>query len=370
MRAVLLAHDRFGPVSSKTATCILRYPRTYDTVAVVDRSKAGRAAREFVGAIGRDVPVVGHVRDALRLRPDVLVVGIAPRGGGLPGDWRAEIRLAIESGLEVHSGLHTFLGDDPELAALATRHGVRLWDVRKPPRPERIATGEGRRVRAFVVHTMGTDCNTGKMTVSVEIAEELKRRGVQAAFAATGQTGIMVGCDAGSPIDRVASDFVAGAAEELVLLCDRQGVDVTVVEGQGSIDHPAYSGVTVGLAHGCFPDAVVLCHQPTRTHHSGYETPPNDFPLVPLPTLVRRIEELLQPVSGAKVIAVSLNTYDLDERSARAAIADAERATGLPSTDPVRFGPGRLVDAVLAAAQRSTKEGARRLSAPKPTVYR
>jgi D-glutamate N-acetyltransferase len=370
VRAVLLAHDKFGPFSSKTATCILRYPRTYETVAVIDRSKAGRRADEFVGEVGRGIPVVGHLREALALRPQVLVIGIAPIGGALPPEWRPELRLALESGLEIHSGLHFFLGDDPELARLAQEAGRRIWDVRRPERPPRIATGEGRGAAPLVVHTMGSDCNSGQMTATVALVEEAKRRGIGAAFAATGQTGILIGCDAGAPIDRVVSDFVAGAAEELVLQCAAKGFDLVAVEGQGSIAHPAYSGVTVGLMHGCFPDQVVYCHVAGRTHHSGYAEPPHEFPLLPLAEEIDLIERLLAPVSGGRVVAVSLVTLGLPEAEARRAIERVAAETGRPTTDPVRFGAGVLVDAVVEAARHSNKKGARHLSALKPAASR
>lgn len=367
MRAVLLAHDAFGPLTSKTATCILRYPRTYRTVAVIDRTKAGRMADEFLGPIGRGIPIVPHVQEALPFHPQALVVGIAPRGGTLPAAWREELRFAIGQGIEVHSGMHAFLADDPELGPWAAAHGVRLWDVRKPTRPSRIASGEGRRVRALVVHTMGSDCNSGKMTTTVELVEEARRRGLRAAFAATGQTGILIGCDVGAPIDRIVGDFVAGAAEELVVEADRAGFDLVAVEGQGDVFHPAYSGVTVGLMHGCFPDLVVFCHQAGRTHHTGYEGGRDAFPLPPPQEYIRQIEGLLRPVSGGRVVAVSLATFHLDEAAARRAIGEIERETGLPATDPVRFGAAPLLEAVLGAARSSTKAGARRLCAWKPT---
>lgn len=370
MRAALLCHDKFGPLSSKTAVCILRYPRTYKAVAVIDRSKAGREASEFVGPIGKGVPVVGHLRDALKHKPQAVIIGIAPRGGALPLEWREEVRLAIENGIEIHSGMHTFIADDPELGALAKKKGVRIWDVRRPSRPERIASGDGRRVRSLVVHTMGTDCNSGKMTTTVEIVEEARRRGLKAAFAATGQTGIMIGCDAGAPIDRIVSDFVAGAAEELLLDCDGKGFDLTVVEGQGSLTHPAYSGVTLGLAHGSYPDQVVFCHVAGRTHHTGYESGPNAFPLIGLTDNIQLAERLLAPISGGKVVAVSLATLGLDDAAAKKAVREVERDTGLPTTDPVRFGPGQLVDAIVAAAENSNKEGAKRVCALKSTVLR
>src|SRR5581483_9077884 len=297
---VILCHGSFGALTSKTAVCILRYRRTYRPVAILDETKDGHQASEFVGDIGAGVPVVATLDQALAYRPQVLVIGIAPRGGLLPPAWRAQVVAALEHGLEVHSGLHTFLADDPEFSAAARRGRTRIWDVRRPTRQPRIASGAGRQARPLVVHTMGTDCNCGKMTTTVELAEAAKRDGFKAAFAATGQTGIMLGCDVGAPIDRIVSDFVAGAAEELVLQAQEQGADVVFVEGQGSLTHPAYSAVTLGLAHGCYPDLVVLCHQPGRTHHTGYERAPNAFPLLGLTQMRRLIETVMAPVHPTK----------------------------------------------------------------------
>jgi uncharacterized NAD-dependent epimerase/dehydratase family protein len=285
------------------------------------------------------------------------VIGIAPVGGALPDAWRKEIRQALEHGMTVVSGLHTFLQDDPEFAEAArVGHGA-IWDVRKPTKPPRIATGEGRFVDAPVVHTMGTDCSSGKMTVALEIVREARRRGVDAAFAATGQTGIMVGCDAGAPIDRVISDFVAGAAEELVLECARQGKQLIVVEGQGATTHPAYSGVTVGLMHGCFPDLIVLCHQWGRTHKGEYGNGAHPFPVLALNDEIDLIHRLLAPVTGGRVVAVALATHGMDEQAARDAIRRTQEETGLPTTDAVRFGAVVLMDAVAEAAARTKKKG-------------
>lgn len=362
VKAVILAHDKFGPLTSKTGVCILRYSKEYQTVAVIDRSKAGKSAEEFVGNVGKGVPIVANLKDALKFKPEVIIIGIAPMGGGLPQEWRPELRLALENKMQIISGLHFFMGDDPELSQLAAKNKVKIWDVRKPQRPNRIATGDGAKVKGVVVHTMGTDCNSGKMTTSVEIAREAQRRGINAAFAATGQTGIMIGCDAGAPIDRIISDFVAGAAEELLLECDKKGSDLIVVEGQGSLDHFAYSGVTLGLMHGCYPDFVVLCHQAGRQYLGEYardEEPPQKIP--PLKWHIDLIEHLTKPVYPTKVVAVSLATFTLNEADAKKAIERVEKETGLPATDPVRFGPGKLLDAIAKAAATSKKPGATKL---------
>lgn len=364
-----MAHDKFGVWTSKTAHCVLRYSKDYQAVAVLDRSKAGHDASEFVGDVGKGVPVVGHLRDALALDPEVLIIGIAPVGGGLPEDWRAEIRMALDAGVDVISGLHAFLADDPEFSEAARRGGAKIWDVRRPTKPDRIATGEGRFVEAPVVHTIGTDCSSGKMTVSVEIVRAAQRRGIDAAFAATGQTGIMIGCDAGAPVDRIVSDFVNGAAEELVLECARKGKELIVVEGQGATTHPAYSGVAVGLLHGCFPDLLVLCHQVGRVHKRGFGEPDRTVPILSLRAEIDLAEALLKPVTGGKVVAIALATHGLPEDEARAAIRRAERETGLPATDAVRYGADVLVDAILEACWKLPKKGVerlRRLLATKP----
>lgn len=361
VRAALMAHEKFGLFTSKTAASILRYSDSYETVAVLDESKAGHEASEYVGDIGDGIPVVASLADALPFDPEVLIIGIAPVGGALPDAWRAEISQALEHGLDVVSGLHTFLADDPEFAKLAREHGATITDVRRPTRPPRIATGEGRNVSAPVALTVGTDCSSGKMTTTVEIVRAAKERGIDAGFAATGQTGIMIGCDAGAPIDRVVSDFVAGATEELVLECDKQGKELIVVEGQGATTHPAYSGVTVGILHGSFPDFVILCHEEGRTHKGEYGDGDHPFPTLPLPEEIDIIHKLLAPVSGGRVVAVSLATPHLTDEEADVAIRRVDDETGLPTTDPVRHGAGVLVDAIVEAAQELDKKGVPRL---------
>ncbi|MFA5861140.1 MAG: DUF1611 domain-containing protein, partial [Candidatus Thermoplasmatota archaeon] len=256
MRLLVLAHDSFDPRHAKTAHCILRYARLGwsgdEVVAVVDRTKAGHDASEFIGEVGSGIPIVGSVAEGLRFKPDALAVGIAPVGGALPQDWRADINEALIHGLRVISGLHTPLASDPQFA----EHASSIRDVRFEHPPKRITTGEGLGVESLVVTTIGTDCSSGKMTASVELAREARSRGLTAAFVATGQTGIMIGCDAGAPLDALVGDFVAGAMEECVLKAAKKRPDIIIVEGQGSLTHPAYAGVTTSLLHGGFPDVL------------------------------------------------------------------------------------------------------------------
>jgi uncharacterized NAD-dependent epimerase/dehydratase family protein len=252
------------------------------------------------------------------------------------------LRSAISKGLDVENGLHEFIGDDPELSELAARHRVELRDLRRPPPGLSVPTGENLKVPASIALTVGSDCAIGKKTVAVELDLEARRRGLKSVFVPTGQTGIAI-AGWGIAVDAVISDFLAGAAEWLVVEGHRRGGELLFVEGQGSLVHPAYSGVTLGLVHGSAPHVFVLCHKAGSTEVEGFP----GHPLPPLTELVELHERSSLPARPAKVAAVALNTAHLDEADARAAIAEAADETGLPTDDPVRFGAGRLVDAVL-----------------------
>ena len=347
-RIAILADGSFGPFSAKTAVGVLRYsPDT--VVAVVDSAHAGQTAEDVIGSgIGQGVPVVASVADALALQPDTLLIGIAPIGGRLPDAWRPGILRAIEAGLTIVSGLHIFLSDDPELAQAAKAHNATLWDVRRPPDAlaQRIREGTPHRAGSHTVYFCGTDCNVGKMTASFEIWREARRRNLSAGFAATGQTGIMISGD-GIPADRFISDFLSGAVEAMTLDFTER-YDWVFVEGQGSLMHPAYSPVTLGLVHGSAPDLLILCHQAGRTVVHGYEN-------TPIPSLAKT-REIYETAAGwlkpASVVAIALNTYMMSEDEAQAAIKAAEEETGLPTSDPVRYGGGALLDALLAHSDR------------------
>jgi uncharacterized NAD-dependent epimerase/dehydratase family protein len=343
-RIAILAEGSFGPFSAKTAVGVMRYsPDT--VVAVVDSARAGQTADQALGGeIGVGIPVVADVATALDYHPDTLLIGIAPIGGKLPDAWRPGILRALEAGLTVVSGLHAFLGDDPELAQVAKAHNATIWDVRRPPDAlaQRIREGLPHRAGSHTVYFCGTDCNVGKMTASFELWREAQRRNLSAGFAATGQTGIMISGE-GIPADRFISDFLSGAVEAMTVdFAERY--DWVFVEGQGSLMHPAYSAVTLGLTHGSAPDLLVLCHQAGRTVVHGYEN-------TPIPSLAKT-REIYETAAGwlkpAPVVAVALNTYLMPDDEAQAAIESAQRETGLPTSDPVRHGAGALLDALLA----------------------
>lgn len=335
---LILAEGQFGPLTSKTANSCIRY--TPERVrGVIDSRRAGKTAHDILG-FGGDIPVLASIDEGLSMSPTALLIGIAPQGGRLPEEWRTIIRRAIEHGLDIWSGLHTFVSDDRELRELAERRGVAIHDLRRPPRDLPVAGGRVRTVDATVVLTVGADCNIGKMTAALQMRDGLTERGHRVAFAATGQTGILID-GGGIAVDAVIADFIAGAAEQLVLDSARDA-DIVLVEGQGSVIHPGYSGVTLGLIHGSLPHAMVMCHQPSRAHVTNNPW----VKLPPLSALIELHEALVRHLRPAPVIAVSLNTYDLSERKAKSAIKAIERETGLPTTDPVRFDPAPVVEAI------------------------
>jgi uncharacterized NAD-dependent epimerase/dehydratase family protein len=338
LRYLILADGSFGPETSKTANACIRY--TPDrVVGVIDAGHAGKTAQQIIG-FGGNIPVVATLDEGLRLGPTALLIGIAPSGGQLPEPWIRLLARAIEHGLEIWSGLHSFVADIPELAELARKHGVRIHDLRRPPANLVVAKGRVRQVDATVVLTVGTDCNIGKMTTQLQLLGGLRSRGIRTSFAATGQTGILIE-GRGIGVDAVIADFIAGAAEKLVLECAEDS-DLVLVEGQGSIIHPSYSGVTYGLLHGSLPHAQVMCAQPTRTAINRCEW----VKIPPLVDFIRMSENAAAPLRPAPVIAVALNTYDLSEDDAHRAIETVQRETGLPTTDTVRFDPAPVADAI------------------------
>jgi uncharacterized NAD-dependent epimerase/dehydratase family protein len=320
------------PHYGKTMRGVLRYRRDA-VVAILDSARAA-------GDTEDGVPVVQTLDEALGFEPNTALVGVAPQGGRFPPAWRDLLRGSIERGLDVENGLHEFLADDPELRDLAVRHEVELRDLRRPPADVSTATGANLAVPATIVLTVGSDCAIGKMTVALELDLEARRQGRASVFVPTGQTGIAI-AGWGISVDAVVADFIAGAAERLVVEGAARGGELLWVEGQGSILHPVYSGVTLGLYHGSVPHLLLLCHEAGRTEIEGAGGGPHPIP--PLRELVELHERIALPARPARVAAIALNTRSLDEAGAHAAIAAAEEETGLPADDPVRFGAGKLL---------------------------
>ena len=334
---------------AKTAHGVLRYGRD-DVVAIIDAEFAGRRLRDAVPSIDRDIPVVTSMSEALAFSPTSLLIGVAVSGGALPPKFRGHILDAIDAGLEIVNGLHQFVTEDPEFVARAKISDARLWDVRKPPNDIPLFSGDAYGVPQIVTLAVGSDCAVGKMSVMLEIAAAATAAGTRAEFVATGQTGIMI-AGKGICVDRVISDFVSGAAEQLVLDVSPQ-TEFTFVEGQGSIIHPAFAAVTYGLMFGCATDLMVFCHDVERKTIGDGEF---DVAIPDLKKLCNLYESTLALIKPAPCVAVALNTRNLTAAQAQAHIQQVQAHTGLPTDDVVRFGGNKLWHAVRAASERTPK---------------
>jgi len=332
-RYAILAEGHFSDRHAKTAHGLIRYGRD-EVVAVIDSSLAGRSVRDVMPELERDAPIVGSLQEALEYSPTSILVGLAPAGGRLPAEWMEALNEASEAGLEIVSGLHQRLA--PEFP------GRPVWDVREPPEDIPLFSGEGFGVGPKIALTVGTDTAIGKMTATLEVEMAAEEAGVGAEFVATGQTGIII-AGWGVCVDAVISDFIAGASEQLVLEAARRGPDLILVEGQGSIGHPAYSGVTLGLLHGSCPDCLILCTAPPDEEvFAGVPRPPPAH-------AARLYEEVAALVKPAPVVAVSVNTRGLDDAGAEEFVARVADETGLPAADPFRASAAPILDAVLQA---------------------
>lgn len=338
-RYIVLAPGEFAG-NAKTAHGVIRYGSD-EIVAVIDPTHDGKTVADILPHLNSRAPFVSSVESALAYEPTSLLIGVAPQGGALPQAWRDEIINALRAKLEIVSGLHDLLGQDPEFAELARRHGTTIWDVRVPPEVP-LFSGAAYGIKAPVLLTVGSDCAVGKMTVSLELVRAANESGTSAVFVPTGQTGIMI-AGWGISVDRVISDFAPGAGEQLVLEAQRRDAGLIVVEGQGSIYHPAYAPVTLALLYGCAPDALVLVVDPTRASIESFGTPRLDYP-----ALIAAYETVCGWVKPAKVIGIALNTFRLDAASAAREIGFAARETGLPVDDVVRHGPEAFYHAIAS----------------------
>ncbi len=335
-KIVILTEGRTNPMTAKTASCLVRYKRD-EVVALIDSTQQGKTSQQVLG-VGGDLPIVASLEKAPPA--DTLIIGIAPAGGRLPDNMRAAVLGAIQRGMTIVSGLHTFLADDAEFAAAAAKHNVRIHDVRKNSERD-VTSRQNLNPKCLRIHTVGQDCSVGKMVTSVELSQALNKRGCSSKFIATGQTGIMIEGD-GLPIDCIVADFVNGAAEKLVL--QNQHHAVVIVEGQGSIVHPRYSAVTLGLLHGCAPQGLILCYEVGRKTVYGMD----HIPLTPLERLVELYEAMANTQHPCRIIGVGMNSRAVTAEEAAAERLSIRHRLGLPVCDVIRDGPEELVEAILA----------------------
>jgi uncharacterized NAD-dependent epimerase/dehydratase family protein len=351
-RLAVLVEGSMDPFRNKTAMGLLRF-RSEEVVCVVDPSHQGGDLEQLIGC-GRGIPIVGSAMEAVALGCTHLVIGVATPGGYLPKELKPIVYEAIRNRVGLISGLHEY---DPNLTSLVARHAVDYVNLRKvAPEEERVVgTGKARSTKAFRMLAVGTDANIGKTTTGLHIERHLRARRLRAAFVATGQDGILV-TGRGVCIDRVIADFASGAVERLVLR-EAKSADLLIIEGQDSILSPPYSAVALSVLHGSCPDAMILCHAPTRTHHRH-----TDVPIPPLSRYRDLYQAMLAPLHPGRVVAVSLNTHGMSDRDAVRALAAAADDTGLPVADVVRQGDDGvaiLCAALLKAAKRRQPRSAR-----------
>jgi uncharacterized NAD-dependent epimerase/dehydratase family protein len=338
-RRIVLLTDAFStPFLAKTAISLLRYRRN-DIVAILDSAEAGRTADSLFG-VGDTVPVVSTLD---QVDADALFMGIAPPGGELPAHWRPIVDSALTRGIDVVSGLHDFLSNDSQFASVAAENGCQVIDVRKNSE-RRPAQHVQFRDNCLRIHTVGHDCSVGKMVTALEIQRRLADSGEDAEFVATGQTGIMIAGD-GVPIDCVVADFVNGAAETLVQRYEQH--DILLIEGQGSISHPSFSAVTLGLLHGCAPDGLILCYEVGRTNVKGLD----GVPILPLRTLVDVYTSMASLRYPCRVIGVAMNGRNISATEASIERHRVSEELGLPVCDVYRDGASVLADAVMELKQ-------------------
>jgi len=352
-KAVILCDGYFGQSTGKTANGLVRYSKRYEIAGVIDHTKAGHDAGEVLDGKPNGIPIVANLKEAIeRCQPETLIIGVATFGGYIPKEFRPVIREAIEHRLNVVAGLHEFLNDDPEFVKLAETQGVRLVDVRKP-RPIRESkqfSDLARKLPCLRIPVLGTDGAIGKRTTALLLTDALNAAGVPAAFVATGQTGLLQGSAYGVPLDSIKADFMVGELEsEVVRAYDETRARVIVVEGQGSISHPAYVCGTRAIIMASMPSAILMMHAPARKTRSFRR----DVVAWPMPSVDEEIEWLqfyTRRIGGGKVVGIGINHENMTREEVEAVVGTYEQKYRIPTADPLWHGCGKFV----AAIQRMT----------------
>lgn len=335
---VILAEGRFGPLTSKTANQAIRYIPE-QIIGIIDSRQAGKNVETVIG-FGGNIPILASLKEFLNKSPDTLLIGIAPTGGRLPDAWRPIIIDAINNKLNIISGLHTYLSEDPEFITTARKAGVRLIDLRKVPQEyEVVSKGLWKKRRAKTILTVGSDCNVGKMTASYELHREFLRRGLKSAFVATGQTGILIS-GKGVCVDSVVGDYIAGSVEKAIEEI-AQDADYIHVEGQGSLTHQGYSSVTLGMIHGVMPDAMIMVHHPIRVVDDY------GLHLDNLSEFIKLHEIIISPFKKSKVVGIALNTVNMKGDEIKQAEMSIKKTTNLPVGNVLSPEVQILADALL-----------------------
>ncbi len=344
MKALVYCEGEFGKIDGKVANGLARHSEKYQIIGIIDSTKAGLDAGDFLDGIENGIPIFRSSEDAINTLgfvPKYFIYGIAAITAFLDHYDRGIIFSAMKLGMSIINGLPEFFTEDENFNQKANEYGVQIFDMRKPPMRKYLHNFSGRirEVTTPVIAVLGTDCAVGKRTTAVELVEALKQAGLNVAFIATGQTGLLQGAKYGVVVDVLSSGFASGEVEHAILNASKgERPDIIVVEGQGALSHPAYTS-SHAIVRGAMPDAVILQHPPGRKNHC-------DYPDIPMPALESEIE-LIEVFSKTKVIAITINHEDMTDVQVVDTIDEYESRFGLPSTDVLKFGCDKLVETLF-----------------------
>lgn len=341
--ALIYCENQFGLVDGKTAAALVRHSEIYTIVGVIDSSLAGKDAGEELGDGKTGVPIFANLNDALSQLsevPNCYIYGKALLDAYISIEERSLILEAMENGMDIINGLHQFFSEDREFAQMATQNDIEIKDIRKPPHLKdlHVFTGQISKVNVPVIAVLGTDCACGKMTTAVELNKTLNNLGIKSVLVATGQTSLMQGAMYGVSIDALISQFVIGEIENSVIQAfDNENPDIILVEGQSAVSHPAFMG-SLGILKGSMADGIILQHPPARKFRC-------DFPDLPMPTIKSEIQ-LIETISDARVMAIALSHENLEDEEIQKIIPEYEKQFYLPTTDVLKHGCQKLVNAL------------------------
>ena len=340
IKAIVYCEGQFGQLDGKVANGLARCSEKYEIVGIIDSTKAGLDAGKYLDGINNKIPIFRNINDAifkLNYIPDYYIYGIAPLASFLSSQEREIIFNAMRMGMSIINGMPEFLNDDDEFKQMQQKYGVHIIDVRKPPERKDLHLFSGRifDIKTPIIAVFGTDCAVGKRTTSIKLVEALKNEGLNVVFVTTGQTGLIQGSKYGIAVDVLTSGFMTGEIEnEIVKACEKQKPDIIIIEGQGSLSHPAFTS-SIAIIRGSCPKAIIVQHPPKRKFRC-------DFPLIPMPTLESEIN-LIETVSDSKVIAITLNHEDMTDDEIDNTIIKYEKSFNLPTTDTLNGGCEKLV---------------------------
>nr|MEE4267523.1 DUF1611 domain-containing protein [Candidatus Krumholzibacteria bacterium] len=338
--ALVYSENEFGKIDGKVANGLARHSEKYNILGIIDSTKAGQDAGEYLDGTVNGIPVFRSMAEALNSFdsvPEFFIYGIAPLASFLDQSQREILFAAMAEGMDIVNGLPEFLTEDGEFTQRAAKCGVRIHDIRKPPLRKDLHNFTGRilNMETPVITVLGTDCAVGKRTTAVNLVDALKQEGLNTIFIATGQTGLLQGARYGVAVDVLSSGFSTGEVEHAILKADEdEHPDIIVVEGQGALSHPAFTS-TAAILRGSVPHAIIVQHPPKRINHC-------DYPDIPMPTLASEIR-LIEMFSKSRVVAITLNHEDMNEDEVAATVVEYECLFGLPVTDVLTSGCGKLV---------------------------